>query len=673
MANRLANETSPYLLQHADNPVDWYPWGDEALARARDEDKPILLSIGYSACHWCHVMAHESFENDEIAALMNRLYVNIKVDREERPDLDSIYMTATQLLTGHGGWPMTVFLTPDGRPFYAGTYFPPADRGPMPGFPRILLAVHEAWSQRRDEVDSGADRLATALQAQFQALPEAGPLTPELLDDAARSLAPQYDRVNGGFGGAPKFPSPMVLELLLRVHQRTGAERAMQMVEHTLDTMGRGGIYDQVGGGFHRYAVDAVWLVPHFEKMLYDNALLAHLYTVAWQVTDEPFHRAIATETIDWVLREMTSPEGGIYSTQDADTEGEEGKFYVWTPAEIRTALSDDALAEQVIELLGVSERGNFEGSNVLAIQRAEDRMLWREQPLAAARQKLYDARSTRTAPGRDDKVLAAWNGMMLRAIATAAWAFDDDRYRDAAIANATFIRDNLWDGQRVFRVWMHGEARIDGYLEDYANVVDGLLATWNATFDPQWLTLAEAIADAMVAEFHADGSFFDAGASAEQLIGRPRDFSDSATPSGNSVACDALLRLAHLTGRSDLQQIARDVLTSLATHAAGNALGYGRLLCAADIAIGPVAEIAISADPASPDLVALIDPLRQTFLPRAVIAVGTDGDHVPLLADRPQIDNQPTAYVCRNFTCQLPTTDPQVMLKQMAAVVGVE
>ncbi|HMM42704.1 MAG TPA: thioredoxin domain-containing protein, partial [Thermomicrobiales bacterium] len=361
MTNRLANETSPYLLQHADNPVDWYPWGDEALERARAEDKPILLSIGYSACHWCHVMAHESFEDDEIAALMNRLYVNIKVDREERPDLDSIYMTATQLLTGHGGWPMTVFLTPDGKPFYAGTYFPPADRGPMPGFPRILLAVHEAWEQRRAEVDSGADRVAAALQAQFEAMPDEGQLTTRLLDEAARTLTTQYDRVNGGFGGAPKFPSPMALELLLRVHQRTGSERALQMVEHTLDTMGRGGIYDQIGGGFHRYAVDAVWLVPHFEKMLYDNALLAHLYTIGWQVTGDPFHRAIATETIDYVLREMTSPDGGSHATQDADTEGEEGKFYVWSPAEIRAALDDDALAHDVAALLGATDRGNFE------------------------------------------------------------------------------------------------------------------------------------------------------------------------------------------------------------------------------------------------------------------------------------------------------------------------
>ena len=673
MPNRLSRETSPYLLQHADNPVDWYPWSDEALERARAEDKPILLSIGYSACHWCHVMAHESFENDEIAALMNRLYINIKVDREERPDLDSIYMTATQLLTGHGGWPMTVFLTPGGKPFYAGTYFPPADRGSMPGFSRILLAVHEAWEQRRTEVAAGADRVAVALQAQFEAMPDEGQLTPGLLDEAARNLSTQYDRVNGGFGGAPKFPSPMALELLLRVHQRTGAEQALRMVEHTLDTMGRGGIYDQIGGGFHRYAVDAVWLVPHFEKMLYDNALMSHLYTIAWQVTGDPFHRAIATETVDYVLREMTDPDGGFHATQDADTEGEEGRFYAWTPSEIRAALDDDLLAADVIALLDVTERGNFEGSNVLSIARAEDRLRWREGDLAAARQRLFNTRSARVHPGRDDKVLTSWNGMMLRAVATAAWAFDNARYRQAAVANAAFVRDRLWDGKQLARVWMRGEARIPGYLEDYANFIDGLLATWQATFDPAWVVLADQVSRAMLDEFYVDGAFYDARATGDALIGRPRDFSDNATPSGNSVACDVLLRLAHLTGDIDLTRIARGVLSGLAPHAAGNALGYGRLLCAADLAVGPIAEVAISGDLIDAGL--LLTPLREMFLPRAVIALGDpDGGAalvVPLLADRPRIEDKATVYVCRNYTCELPATDPAIMLAQLAEITG--
>ncbi len=673
MPNRLSRETSPYLLQHADNPVDWYPWSDEALQRARAEDKPILLSIGYSACHWCHVMAHESFENDEIAALMNRLYINIKVDREERPDLDSIYMTATQLLTGHGGWPMTVFLTPEGKPFYAGTYFPPADRGSMPGFSRILLAVHEAWEQRRTEVAAGADRVAVALQAQFEAMPDEGQLTPGLLDEAARNLSTQYDRVNGGFGGAPKFPSPMALELLLRVHQRTGAEQALRMVEHTLDTMGRGGIYDQIGGGFHRYAVDAVWLVPHFEKMLYDNALMSHLYTIAWQVTGDPFHRAIATETVDYVLREMTDPDGGFHATQDADTEGEEGRFYAWTPSEIRAALDDDLLAADVIALLDVTERGNFEGSNVLSIARAEDRLRWREGDLAAARQRLFNTRSARVHPGRDDKVLTSWNGMMLRAVATAAWAFDNARYRQAAVANAAFVRDRLWDGKQLARVWMRGEARIPGYLEDYANFIDGLLATWQATFDPAWVVLADQVSRAMLDEFYVDGAFYDARATGDALIGRPRDFSDNATPSGNSVACDVLLRLAHLTGDIDLTRIARGVLSGLAPHAAGNALGYGRLLCAADLAVGPIAEVAISGDLIDAGL--LLTPLREMFLPRAVIALGDpDGGAalvVPLLADRPRIEDKATVYVCRNYTCELPATDPAIMLAQLAEITG--
>ena len=678
MPNRLARETSPYLLQHQDNPVDWRPWGPEALSEARARNKPILLSIGYSACHWCHVMAHESFENPGIAALMNELFVNIKVDREERPDLDALYMLAVQMMTGQGGWPMTVFLTPDGKPFYGGTYYPPEDRGPMPGFPRILRGVSEAYHDRREDIASSAQRIASALQAHFDTVPAEGRLDRTILDEAARNLARGYDRVNGGFGGAPKFPSPMAIELLLRVYARTGAERALQMAEHTLDRMARGGLYDQVGGGFHRYAVDAIWLVPHFEKMLYDNAQLAHVYTLAWQVTGEPFYRAIATETLDYVLAEMTSPEGGFYSTQDADSEGHEGKFYVWTPAELRAVLGDDG-GDAMARLLGASERGNFEGSNVLSLPRPEDRMMLREGKHADMRRRLYAARTRRVWPGRDDKVLASWNGMMLRAIATAAWVFDDTRYADAARRNARFLLDRLRQDGWLLRSYKDGEAKLNGYLEDYANVIDGLLALYAATFEPKWIERATELADTMLAEFYdpGAGAFYDTGTSHEQLITRPRDAYDSATPSGSSVACDVLVRLAHLTSNVDYNRVATRVLTSHAAPASEQPSGYARLLVAVDAAVGPAAEIALIGNPDAADTRALLAALRRAYLPRVAAALAAPerandvANLMPLLAGRPQIDGRATAYVCLNYACQLPTTDPMVMMEHIATIMG--
>jgi uncharacterized protein len=671
MPNRLAQETSPYLLQHQDNPVDWYPWGGEALQRARAEDKPILLSIGYSACHWCHVMAHESFENPEIAEQMNRLFVNIKVDREERPDLDSLYMMAVQMMTGHGGWPMTVFLTPDGRPFYGGTYYPPEDRGPMPGFPRILQAVAEAYHQRRAEIDDSATNIAEHLRGHFDFTPAEGQIDASVLDEAARNLGRQFDRVNGGFGGAPKFPSPMAVELLLRIYARTRSERALQMAEFTLDKMARGGLYDQVGGGFHRYAVDAIWLVPHFEKMLYDNAQLAHVYTAAYQLTDEPFYRAIATETLDYVLREMTSPEGGFYSTQDADTEGHEGKFYVWTPSELRAVLGDDA--ERTAWMLGITDRGNFEGSNVLSLTQAEHRMEWRSDEFTSIRQKLYDARSSRTWPGRDEKILTAWNGMTLRAFATAAWVLDDERYANAARSNARFIRSHLYQDGRLLRSWKDGQARLHGYLEDYANYIDGLVTLYGATFEVEWLALATELARTMIGEFYEDGGFYDTGRTHEQLISRPRDAYDNATPSGNSVACDVLLRLSHITGEVEFNRVATRVLSGYATLASEQPHGYSRLLSAMDFAVGPVAEVAISGAPASADTRSLLDALRTEYLPRVVVAVAPpDSDvsqAIPLLAGRPQQDDAATAYVCINYACQLPTTDAATMMEQVRSL----
>jgi hypothetical protein len=674
--NRLARETSPYLLQHADNPVDWFPWGDEALHLARERDKPILLSIGYSACHWCHVMAHESFEDAGIAALMNELFVNIKVDREERPDLDSLYMIAVQMMTGHGGWPMTVFLTPDGMPFYGGTYFPPHDRGAMAGFPRVLRGVSEAYRDRRAEITASATNITKHLTTHFSAVPEGTTLDQHVLEDAARALPGQFDRVNGGFGGAPKFPSPMALEFLLRLHTRLGSPRALEMAELTLEKMARGGIYDQIGGGFHRYAVDAIWLVPHFEKMLYDNAQLAHIYTLAWQATRKPFYKEVVTETLDYVLREMTSPEGGFYSTQDADTEGHEGKFFAWTPAELSAALGAED-GTRVAAYLGATLRGNFEGSNVLSIPHPNDPMDWRAEHFVALRERLYDARAQRTHPGRDEKVLTAWNGLMLRAFATAGWILEDQRYVDTAIANGEFVLKNLStpDG-RLLRTWKDGVAKLDGFLEDYAFFIDGLLALYAATFEARWIAEATRLATIMLDEFFdADaGAFYDTGRSHEKLVTRPRDSYDSATPSGTSVACDVLLRLGHLTGAAEFSRVANEVLAGLAEHAARSAHGYSRLLCAVDLAVGPVAEVAIVGDSNADDTRALLDALRSEYLPRAIIAVAHPDDDdapeaIPLLAERPQIDGKATAYVCLNYACKLPTTDPESMMAQVREI----
>jgi uncharacterized protein YyaL (SSP411 family) len=605
---------------------------------------------------------------------MNELFVSIKVDREERPDIDSLYMLSVQMMTGHGGWPMTVFLTPDGRPFYGGTYYPPEDRGPMAGFPRILRGVSEAYRTRREQVHASAGQLTQALQQHFQADLPTRSLSPRLLDEASRNLAQQYDNVNGGFGGAPKFPAPMAIEFLLRFWERSGDEQALRMAELALDRMARGGLYDQVGGGFHRYTVDAIWLVPHFEKMLYDNALLAHAYTLAWQATGTDFYRIITEETLDYVLREMTSPDGAFYSTQDADTDGHEGKFYVFTPDEFAAVLGPED-GQHVADLLGVTQVGNFEGSNVLSIPREADRLRWRDEQFAPLRARLFEARAQRTLPGRDEKALTSWNGLMLRAFATAAWAFDEPRYAEAATANARFIQEQLWVDGRLRHSYKDGAARIDGFLEDYAFLIDGLLALYQATFDTDWIGWASELADLTVEAFYDPeaGAFYDTARTTD-LIARPRDAYDNATPSGNSVICDALLRLAHLTGNVELVRIANGVIEDYVQVASDQPHGFGRMLAAADVAIGPSAEVAIVGDPRADDTIALLDALRYRFLPRVVIAAdqpdGTAADVVELLRDRPAQDGRATAYVCVNFACQLPTTDPAEMLRQLDAVL---
>jgi uncharacterized protein YyaL (SSP411 family) len=681
MTNRLANETSPYLLQHKDNPVDWYPWGEEALRRAREEDRPILLSVGYSACHWCHVMERESFEDEATARIMNEHFVNIKVDREERPDIDSIYMSAVQALTRHGGWPMTVFLTPDGAPFHGGTYFPPVPRHGMPSFQQLLLGVVDAYENHRDKVLDRAGTLREILQTTTGAALPKTEVETGLLDKAAGSLMSELDRRFGGFGGAPKFPQAMNLEVLLRHHHRTGDLAALSGVEDTLRAMANGGIYDQLGGGFARYSVDAYWLVPHFEKMLYDNALLSRLYLEAYQATGDPFYRRIAGETLDYVVRDMTSPEGGFYSAEDADSEGEEGKFYVWTPEEIRAVLDEEEarLAERYWD---VTERGNFEGKNILYVPRPPEAVaaefgippeeLW--ERMKEIRTRLFAAREERIRPGRDEKTLAAWNGLMLRSFALAARVLDREDYREVAERNAAFLLEKLRVDGRLRRSYKDGQAKFNGYLEDYAMVADGLVALYEATFETRRLAEAGQLADAILELFWDEGSkaLYDTPADHEELVTRPRDVYDSAAPSGTSVATDVLLKLSLLLDRDDYRERAEAVLDSLSGGIERLPGAFGRLLAALDFHLSRPREIVIVGDPASPDTQALIDALYARYLPNKVVAGRAPEDEeaanlVPLLAERPTRDGRATAYVCEGYACQNPTTDPEELAGQLA------
>jgi uncharacterized protein YyaL (SSP411 family) len=682
MANRLADETSPYLLQHKDNPVDWYPWGEEALRKAREEDRPILLSVGYSACHWCHVMERESFEDEGTARMMNEHFVNIKVDREERPDIDSIYMSAVQALTRSGGWPMTVFMTPDGAPFYGGTYFPPTPRGGLPSFQQLLLTLADAYENRREEVLQSARSVRDYLQAATgAAMPKAETAGEALLDAAAADLLDQHDDRFGGFGGAPKFPQPMNLEVLLRHHRRTGDRGALAAVETTLRRMADGGIYDHLGGGFARYSVDAYWLVPHFEKMLYDNALLARIYLEAHQATGDPFYRRVAEETLDYVLRDMTSPEGGFYSAEDADSEGEEGKFYVWTPKEIEGVLDPDD-AKLALRYWDVTEGGNFEGKNILNVPRppevvADEFALSPEElwdKIVGIREKLFAFREERVRPGRDEKVLAAWNGLMLRSFALAARVTGREDYHEAAVRNATFLLENMKTDGRLHRSHKDGRARFNGYLEDYAMVADGLVGLYEATFETRWLAEADNLCDAMNELFWDEGrrAFYDTPADHEELVTRPRDVYDNATPSGNSVAVEVMLRLALLLDRNDYRERAEEVLEEMAGGMEKIPSAFGRLLAALDFATSGTREVAIIGEPEAPDTLALIEKVYARYLPNKVVAGRREDDAepaglVPLLAERPKREDKATAYVCEGYACQAPTTDPEELARQLA------
>ncbi|MDO8501534.1 MAG: thioredoxin domain-containing protein [Gemmatimonadaceae bacterium] len=676
MANRLAEETSPYLLQHADNPVDWYPWGKDALERARIEDKPILLSIGYAACHWCHVMAHESFENEATAQLMNEKFINIKVDREERPDLDGIYMQAVQALTGHGGWPMTVFLTPVGEPFYGGTYYPPEERHGMPSFARVLNAVSDTWKNRPDTVAQTTRQVKNIYDsAKMQARSE-GALTSHALDLAYRGIAQKYDVRHGGFEGAPKFPPTMSLDFLLRYWRRTGTGYALEMVTDSFRKMARGGIYDQVGGGFHRYTVDAIWLVPHFEKMLYDNALLVRFGAHLWQATHDDEFRRVTEETIRWVEREMTSPDGGFYSSLDADSEGEEGRFYVWSQAELDALLGSDA--QLVRTYYGVSAVGNFEGENILHVRsdfslaaaRAGISPKLAEQIIADAKTTLYEARTKRVWPGRDEKILAAWNGLMLRGLATAARAFESDDLRRLAVRNGEFLsREMIRDG-RIMRSHTRGTSRINGFLEDYAAVGLGFLALYELTFDVSWVIRATELANSMVTWFWDEqlGSFFDAPSDGEELIARPRDAGDNAMPSGTSLAVDLLLGLSELTHDADMRRQATFVLETLATPLIRYPGSFGHLLTAADMAVNGAVEVAISGKPGDTGFRALQHEVAIHYVPSLALAGGSDDSNgsIALMDGRLAQDGKATAYVCRSYACEEPAMTPAVLATQL-------
>ncbi len=683
MANRLAGETSPYLLQHKDNPVDWYPWGEEALRRAREEDRPILLSVGYSACHWCHVMERESFEDEQTARMMNEHFVNIKVDREERPDIDSIYMSAVQALTRSGGWPMTVFMTPDGAPFYGGTYFPPVPSRGLPSFQQLLLTLADAYENRREEVLQSAGSVRDYLQATTgAAMPKAETTGTSLLDGAAASLLAGHDDRFGGFGGAPKFPQPMNLEVLLRHHRRTGDRGALAAVETTLRRMADGGIYDHLGGGFARYSVDEYWLVPHFEKMLYDNALLSRIYLEAHQATGDPFYRRVAEETLDYVLRDMTSPEGGFYSAEDADSEGEEGKFYVWTPGEIEEALDPEG-ARLALRYWDVTERGNFEGKNILNVPRPPEVVadefglapeeLWGR--IVGIREKLFAVREGRVRPGRDEKVLAAWNGLMLHAFALAARVTGREDYREAARRNAAFLLDRMKEDGRLHRSHKDGRARFNGYLEDYAMVADGLVALYEATFETRWLVEADLLCEAMNELFWDDGkrAFYDTPADHERLVTRPREVYDNATPSGNSVAVEVMLKLALFLDRNDYRERAEEVLEEMGGGMEKIPSAFGRLLAALDFSASGTREVAIIGEPEAPGTKALLGLVYARYLPNKVLAGRAEDDAesaglIPLLAQRPTRDGKPTAYVCEGYACQAPTTDPEELGRQLDA-----
>jgi uncharacterized protein YyaL (SSP411 family) len=686
VSNRLSAASSPYLLQHKDNPVNWYPWGDEALERAKREQKPIFLSVGYSSCHWCHVMAHESFEDPDTAAFMNEHFVNIKVDREERPDIDSIYMTAVQALTGHGGWPMSVFLTPGQIPYYGGTYWPPEARQGMPSFRQVLEAVADAWQNKREDVQENAGNVRQFLEAASNRVPRGADLNEDLLDEALGAFQQSFDRRFGGFGNAPKFPQPSIIDFLLRFVRRRNDARAIRMIELTLDQMAAGGMYDQLGGGFHRYSVDAEWLVPHFEKMLYDNAQLAQVYLDAYRQLDDPHYAGIARATLQWVLREMTAPEGGFYSTLDADTEGEEGLFYLWTPEEVDAVLPEEDA--RIAKLYwGIEPGGNFEGRSILTARKSDEDVARTlgiklddvSNRIPDIRSALLNARNERVKPGRDEKIIASWNGMMIRPMAEAGIVLDEPAFGEAAVRAGEFLLTMLFPESGALHSIRNGVPGTSAFLDDYANAIDAFLALYQTTFDRRWFDAALRLAGTVIAEFsdEATGLLFDSSSRAEALVTRPRDIQDGAVPSGNSIMALALIELGHMTMDEDYAQRAEAILRPLATLAASQPLGLSKALCGIESFLASAQEIAIAAKGGDVRISEFQKVYFDRYNPNSIIGLSVDGDEeaiagMPFLEYRPLRNGEAAAYLCEHFTCMPPVTTIEEFEKLLDRGTGI-
>ena len=680
MVNRLANENSPYLLQHANNPVDWFPWGEEALDMSRKENKPIFLSVGYAACHWCHVMEHESFEDPATAEIMNAHFINIKVDREERPDIDSIYMQAVVAMTRQGGWPMSVFLTPNGKPFYGGTYFPPVRRYNMPAFKEILLTIARLWQEDQGQLLESSENISKHLEQQYLAPYEDGTLEQKKLDEITLTLAQSYDWENGGWGQAPKFPQPMIIEYLIQ-RGTQGDQMAFDMAMHVLRNMAKGGMYDVIGGGFARYSVDKSWHTPHFEKMLYDNAQLALCYLHAYLVTGESGFQLVCEQTLNFVLREMTHSEGGFFSSLDADSEGQEGKFYVWTPEEITDAINNPEDASLILSAYAVTPAGNFEGKNILHRVLSDHQIATdfnlpiKEVPskLAELHSLLLEARSNRVRPGTDDKILVFWNALMIMAFAEAGRYLNRDEYIQAAIRNANFLLEQLYRKNRLLRSWRNGQAKYNAYLEDYASVILALLALYQSDPDHRWYSTALKLVDEMIEHFaDRDGGFFDTRDDHESLLIRPKDLQDNATPSGNALAATALLHLAAFGGRTDFIDYAESMLKRMQENCHRYPTAFAQWLRAIDFALGPSFEVAIIGDTQNTITQSLINTLWRYYQPRLVAAISSyppDPASPPLLKDRPLRNNLPTAYICQGFVCREPVNTSQKMKEQLELI----